>query len=92
VNSQDGREEKAIHHRVALLGCVQAARADDHIVGPGRQAAVEKMIPAFEKQTGHKVKATFGSARRSGRSQTANHSTCRSCSRRFPKSWLPATS
>jgi molybdate transport system substrate-binding protein len=47
----------------ALLGCVQAARADEiTLVGPGGvKAAVEKMIPAFEKKTGHKVKATFGS-------------------------------
>jgi molybdate transport system substrate-binding protein len=47
----------------AVLGCVQAARADEiTLVGPGGvKAAVEKMIPAFEKKTGHKVKATFGS-------------------------------
>ena len=38
-------------------------RADEiTLVGPGGvKAAVEKMIPAFEKKTGHKVKATFGS-------------------------------
>src|SRR5947207_11848212 len=32
------------------------------LVAPGGiRAAVEQMIPAFEKKTGHKVKATFGS-------------------------------
>jgi molybdate transport system substrate-binding protein len=32
------------------------------LIGPGGvKAAIEKLIPAFEKQTGHKVKATFGS-------------------------------
>lgn len=48
---------------VALFACVPAARADEiTLVGPGGvQAAVEKLIPAFEKKTGHKVKATFGS-------------------------------
>ena len=47
----------------AWLGCALTARADEiTLVGAGGvQAAVEKMIPAFEKQTGHKVKATFGS-------------------------------
>jgi molybdate transport system substrate-binding protein len=39
------------------------ARGDEiTLVAPGGiRAAVEQMIPAFEKKTGHKVKATFGS-------------------------------
>lgn len=49
---------------VALLLPQSAnARADEvTLVAPGGiRAAVEQMIPAFEKKTGHKVKATFGS-------------------------------
>ena len=49
---------------VVLLLCYsQSARADDvTLVAPGGiKAAVEQMIPGFEKKTGHKVKATFGS-------------------------------
>ena len=47
----------------ATLGSPRAVRADEvTLVAPGgMQAAVEKMIPGFEKKTGHKVKATFGS-------------------------------
>ena len=39
------------------------ARGDEvTLIAPGGiRAAVEEMIPAFEKKTGHKVKATFGS-------------------------------
>jgi molybdate transport system substrate-binding protein len=39
------------------------ARGDEvTLLAPGGiRAAVEQMIPAFEKKTGHKVKATFGS-------------------------------
>src|SRR5712671_8027630 len=45
------------------LGHVQAAGAAEvTLIAPGGiRAAVEQMIPAFEKKTGHKVKATFGS-------------------------------
>src|SRR3977135_2404452 len=49
---------------VALLLSQSAnARADEvTLVAPGGiRAAVEQMIPAFEKTTGPKVKATFGS-------------------------------
>src|SRR6266404_8619116 len=49
---------------VALLLPQSAnARADEvTLIAPGGiRAAVEQMIPAFEKKTGHKVKATFGS-------------------------------
>jgi molybdate transport system substrate-binding protein len=48
----------------SLLVCRPAnARGDEiTLVAPGGiRAAVEQMIPAFEKKTGHKVKATFGS-------------------------------
>ena len=39
-----------------------AIAADITLIAPGGiRAAVEQMIPAFEKKTGHKVKATFGS-------------------------------
>ena len=47
----------------ALCGS-QAARAQTEItlIGPGGvRAAVEQMIPDFERKTGYKVKATFGS-------------------------------
>src|SRR5258708_33459411 len=45
------------------LGYVQTASAAEvTLIAPGGiRAAVEQMIPAFEKETGHKVKATFGS-------------------------------
>jgi molybdate transport system substrate-binding protein len=48
----------------ALLVCTPTvATADDvSLVAPGGiRAAIEKLIPGFEKKTGHKVKATFGS-------------------------------
>ena len=39
-----------------------AGAAEVTLIGPGGiRAAVDQMIPAFEKATGHKVKATFGS-------------------------------
>ena len=39
-----------------------ASAAEITLVAPGGiRAAVEQMIPAFEKKTGHKVKPTFGS-------------------------------
>src|SRR5438067_12670782 len=45
------------------VGAASNARADDVSLGApgGIRAAIEKMIPPFEKKTGHKVKATFGS-------------------------------
>lgn len=52
----------------AVLAIVLAnsycARAQDEVtlIAPGGiRAAIEKMIPEFERKTGHKVKATFGS-------------------------------
>src|SRR5665213_685722 len=55
----------AIASAIAVLAlCLSpAARADDiTLVAPGGiQAAIEQLTPGFEKATGHKVKATFGS-------------------------------
>ncbi len=46
-----------------LLFASTVARADEvTLVAPGGiQAAVQQLIPGFERATGHKVKATFGS-------------------------------
>lgn len=42
--------------------CDAASATEITLIAPGGiRAAVEQMIPAFEKTTGHKVKATFGS-------------------------------
>ncbi len=49
---------------VAFVKCslYSASAAEITLIAPGGiRAAVEQMIPAFEKKTGHKVKATFGS-------------------------------
>src|SRR5215470_13103266 len=46
----------------ALLSASAVSAAEVSLVAPGGiRAAIEQMIPAFEKKTGHKVKATFGS-------------------------------
>src|SRR5215472_10940325 len=46
----------------ALITASAASAAEVTLVAPGGiRAAIEQMIPAFEKKTGHKVKATFGS-------------------------------
>ena len=46
----------------ALLIASSASAAEVTLIAPGGiRAAVEQMIPAFEKKTGHKVKPTFGS-------------------------------
>jgi molybdate transport system substrate-binding protein len=46
-----------------LLSVSRGARADEvTLVAPGGiRTAIEKLIPGFERQTGHKVTATFGS-------------------------------
>ena len=45
---------------VSMSSTVRAAEVT--LIAPGGiRAAVDQMIPAFEKATGHKVKATFGS-------------------------------
>ena len=49
---------------VVLVVCssYSAGAAEVTLIAPGGiRAAVEQMIPGFEKATGHKVKATFGS-------------------------------
>ena len=47
---------------IALAMSSSANAAEITLIAPGGiRAAVEQMIPAFEKKTGHKVKATFGS-------------------------------
>src|SRR5262252_10163706 len=48
---------------LAVLCVAPVARADEvTLVAPGGiQAAVQQLIPGFERATGHKVKATFGS-------------------------------
>ena len=48
---------------VLLLCGGQRAHADEvTLIGPGGiKAAIEQLIPRFEKISGHKVKATFGS-------------------------------
>lgn len=49
---------------VALVFGLGGARAQSEItlIAPGGiRAAIEQLIPGFEKKTGHKVKATFGS-------------------------------
>src|SRR5215467_13046881 len=41
---------------------LRAAAAEITLIAPGGiRAALEELIPGFEKATGHKVKATFGS-------------------------------
>src|ERR1700740_1748861 len=45
-----------------VFSSYSAIAADITLIAPGGiRAAIEQMIPAFEKKTGHKVKATFGS-------------------------------
>src|SRR5215475_4357970 len=48
---------------LAVLCVSPVAHADEiTLVAPGGiQAAVQQLIPGFERATGHKVKATFGS-------------------------------
>lgn len=47
---------------LAMCGSTGSHAAEITLIAPGGiRAAVEQMIPAFEKKTGHKVKATFGS-------------------------------
>jgi molybdate transport system substrate-binding protein len=48
---------------IMALSAAQAVRADEiTLIAPGGiRAAIEKMIPEFERKTGHTVKATFGS-------------------------------
>lgn len=44
------------------LACIVQAQSEVTLIAPGGiRAAIEQMIPAFEKKTGYKVNATFGS-------------------------------
>jgi molybdate transport system substrate-binding protein len=46
----------------AALGCASGHAAEVTLIAPGGiKAAIDQMIPDFEKRTGHKVKATYGS-------------------------------
>jgi len=54
--------QAAVIAAFALGNIPVAGAAEVTLIAPGGiRAAVEQMIPAFEKKTGHKVKATFGS-------------------------------
>ena len=47
---------------IAVCGCSTARAAEVTLIAPGGiRAAVQQMIPDFERATGHKVNATFGS-------------------------------
>jgi molybdate transport system substrate-binding protein len=47
---------------IVALSCDRARAAEITLIAPGGiRAAVEQLIPEFERATGHKVKATFGS-------------------------------
>jgi molybdate transport system substrate-binding protein len=46
----------------AVLGCASVRAAEITLIAPGGiRAAIDQMIPDFERRTGHKVKATYGS-------------------------------
>ena len=47
---------------ILVAASFSANAAEITLIAPGGiRAAIEEMIPAFEKKTGHTVKATFGS-------------------------------
>src|SRR5215467_6912674 len=47
---------------MAALSCSAAGAAEVTLIAPGgKRAAVQQMIPGFERATGYKVNATFGS-------------------------------
>src|SRR5262245_33501694 len=47
---------------MAALSCSAPGAAEVTLIAPGGiRAAVQQMIPGFERATGHKVNATFGS-------------------------------
>src|SRR5581483_2949416 len=66
IDSAGGESMKRlmIATTVALVFGLGGARAQSEItlIAPGGiRAAIEQLIPGFEKKTGHKIKATFGS-------------------------------
>ena len=60
---EDKMKRLSLMATIVAVGLTNSAGAAEiTLVAPGGiRAAVEQMIPAFEKKTGHKVKATFGS-------------------------------
>jgi molybdate transport system substrate-binding protein len=49
----------------AVLGCASVRAAEITLIAPGGiRAAIDQMIPDFERHTGHKVNATYGSGGR----------------------------
>jgi molybdate transport system substrate-binding protein len=45
-----------------VLGCASVRAAEITLIAPGGiRVAIDQMIPDFERRTGHKVKATYGS-------------------------------
>jgi molybdate transport system substrate-binding protein len=47
---------------IAVCHCADARADEVTLIAPGGiKAAIERLIPGFERTTGHKVKATFGS-------------------------------
>jgi molybdate transport system substrate-binding protein len=54
---------RAVAIAALVLCCAHDARADEiTLVAPGGiRAAIERLLPEFERRTGHKVRATFGS-------------------------------
>jgi molybdate transport system substrate-binding protein len=63
--SQEGTMKSLLPIALAGMLCgtpAALAQTEVTVVGPGGvRSAVEKLIPGFEKKTGYKVKATFGS-------------------------------
>jgi molybdate transport system substrate-binding protein len=46
----------------AVLGCASVRASEITLIAPGGiRAAIDQMIPDFERRTGHRVKATYGS-------------------------------
>jgi ABC-type molybdate transport system substrate-binding protein len=78
-----------------VIGAAYGAHAAEvTLIAPGGiRAAVEQMIPAFEKKTGHTVKATFGSGNGTKQRVVKGEAfDVPSCSRPIPMCWPPATS
>jgi molybdate transport system substrate-binding protein len=47
---------------MVVLGCATVRAAEITLIAPGGiRAAIDQMIPDFERRTGHKVEATYGS-------------------------------
>lgn len=70
---------------IILWSCAAARAAEVTLIAPGGiSAAVEQMIPAFEKSTGHKARRHSAPAvGPSSKLSAASPSTCRSCKCRW---------